>query len=188
MKQKNNRKFYLREYRAISNAISTYEDMNLLFQHLVEGVCRTFEFKGSSILLYDDKEKELFRISSYGLSDEYIAKGSLYMDDELDAFLEGGTALYVNLKNDQRVKYADAAIKEGIAAMLSLPIQCKKSIIGLLKCYHSEQILMHEEDVESIKVLLKQLGLVIESNGMKNFMESVKAAMENLPLYITEGL
>ena len=46
---------------------------------------------------------------------------------------------------------------------------------------------MHEDDIESIKVLLQQLGLVIESNGMKNFMDSVKAAMSNLPHYITEG-
>ena len=187
MKQKNERKFYLRKYRTISHAISTYENMNLLFKHLVEGVCRTFELKGGSILLYDDKEKKLFRISSYGLSDEYIAKGSIYVDDELDAFLKGEIALYVNLKNDQRVKYLDAAIKEGIVAMLSVPIKCRNSIIGLLKCYHSEQILIHEDDIESIKVLLQQLGLIIEINGMKNFMDGIKAAMENLPLYITEG-
>ena len=187
MKEKNERKFYLQEYRTISHAISTYENMNLLFQHLVEGVCRTFGFKGGSLLLYDDKEKELFRISSYGLSDEYIAKGSMYMNDELDTFLKGEISLYTNLKNDKRVKYPDAAIKEGIASILSLPVKCKNSIIGLLKCYHSEQILIHEDDIESIKVLLQQLGLRIEINGMKNFMDTIKAAIDNLPLYITEG-
>ncbi len=187
MKQKNERKFYLREYRVISHAISTYEDLNLLFQHLVEGLCRTFGLKGSSILLYDDKEKELFRISSYGLSDEYLAKGSLYMDDELDEFMKGEIVLYANIKNSRRVQYADAAIKEGIVSIFAVPIKCRKLVIGMLKGYQSEPILMHEDDIESIKVLLQQLGLVIENNGMKNFMDSVKAAMSNLPHYITEG-
>jgi len=186
--KKKERKFYLREYRTISHAISTYENMNLLFQHLVEGVCRTFGFKGGSILLYDDKEKELFRITSYGLSDEYLAKGTIYINDELDTFRKGEIALYVNLENDQRIKYADAAEKEGIASMISLPIKCKNSIIGLLKGYHSEQIFIHEDDIESIKGLLQQLGLRIEINGLKNFMDTIKAAIDNLPLYITEGL
>ena len=188
MKNKNERKFYLREYRTISRAISTYESMNLLFQHLVEGVCRTFGFKGGSVLLYDDKEKELFRINSYGLSDEYLDKGSIYINDDLDTFLKGDIALYANLENDKRVKYADAAKKEGIVAMISLPIKCKNSIIGLLKCYNSEEILIHEDDIESIKVLLQQLGLRIEINGMKNFIDTIKAAMNNLPPYIIEGL
>ena len=187
MKQKNERKFYLREYRVISHAISTYEDLNLLFQHLVEGLCRTFGLKGSSILLYDDKEKELFRIGSYGLSDEYLAKGSLYMDDELDEFMKGNIVLYANIKNSRRVQYADEATKEGIVSIFSVPIKCRKSVIGMLEGYQNESVLMHEDDIESIKVLLQQLGLVIENNGMKNFMDSVKAAMSNLPHYITEG-
>jgi len=40
------RKFYLKQFRAISNAIATYEDFNLLVRHLVEGVCRTFNIDG----------------------------------------------------------------------------------------------------------------------------------------------
>ncbi|MBL0717460.1 MAG: GAF domain-containing protein [Desulfosarcina sp.] len=95
--------------------------------------------------------------------------------------------IYENLKNDKRIKYPDAAIKEGISSILSLPVKCKNSIIGLLKCYHSKQILIHEDDIESIKIILEQLGLRIEINGMKNFMDTIKATIDNLPLYITEG-
>ncbi len=187
MTPKAERKFYLREYMAISRAISTYEDINLLLQHLVEGVCRTFKIKACSILLYDDNEKELFRISSCGLSDEYISKGSVHMYDGFDAFKKGESLLYVSHAANANLQYADEAIKEGIVSMLSMPIKSGNAIIGILKCYHSEQILMHEDDIESIKSLLLQVGVVIKSNGMKNFIDNLKAAVDNLPFYITEG-
>lgn len=184
MKQKSERKFYLREAMAISRAILTYEDMNLLLQHLVEGLCRTFGFKGSSIFLYDDKTNELFRISSYGLSNEYIDKGSMSIENQS---LTKEPLLYENLKNNSKIKYAEAAIKEGIVSMLSLPVKYKNSFIGLLKIYHSEPILIHGDDIEVIKNILQQLGLVIELNGIKNFINNVKSAVDQLPHYITEG-
>ena len=46
------RKFYLKEFKAISRAVSNYEDLNLLFTHIVEGLCRTFSLKGCCILFF----------------------------------------------------------------------------------------------------------------------------------------
>ena len=54
------RRFYLRQFKAISNAISIYEDLPVLFSHFVEGICRAFKLKGCSIMLYDEREKQLF--------------------------------------------------------------------------------------------------------------------------------
>ncbi len=64
MTQKPERKFYLKQFKAISNAISTYEDFNLLVSHLSEGVCRTFKVRGCSLLVLDQIEQQLFRVSS----------------------------------------------------------------------------------------------------------------------------
>ncbi len=188
MAQPSERKFSLREYKSISHAISTYEDMQLLLQHFVEGICRTFKIRGCSILFYDEREKQLFRVSSHGLSEEYINKGSIYMEDVCNEFLQGKLLVFDDLKNDARVEYADSAIKEGIVFMMSIPIKFRDSLIGLMKVYHSESIDMHEEDKDSLLVLLEQLGLVIEINGLKNFVDNVKAAMENLPLHVSEEL
>ena len=43
------RKFYLKQFRAISKAIAMYEDPNTLMKHLAEGTSRTFNAKGCSI-------------------------------------------------------------------------------------------------------------------------------------------
>ncbi|MBU2511159.1 GAF domain-containing protein [bacterium] len=188
MKYSENPRFDLKSYKAISQAISTYEDLQLLFQHLVEGICRSFKIKGSSILLYDENEEQLFRVSSHGLSDEYLHKGVIYMDDEYQEFLKGRVIVVDDLTKDSRVQYVKAATDEGIVAIHSIPIWSKNTIIGILKNYHSNSIVPHEEDLDSMSVLMHQLGLVIELNGLRNLVSSVKSAMESLPSHLLSGM
>ncbi len=187
MKYSENPRFDLKSFKAISQAISTYEDLQLLFQHLVEGICRSFKIKGSSILLYDENEEQLFRVSSYGLSEDYLNKGALFMDEEYQEFLKGQVIVVDDLKKDSRVQYVKAATDEGIISIHSIPIQSQNTIIGLLKNYHSNAIVPHEEDLDSMSVLMQQLGLVIELNGLRNLVSSIKSAMEKLPSHVIRG-
>lgn len=188
MTQKPDRKFYLREFKAISHAISTYEDLDLLINHLAEGTSRTFEARGCSIMLLDERENQLFHVSSYGISDEYLRKGPIVMDAKYCAFFKGEPVFVKDMQNDPRVHYPDAATKEGIVSMLSVPIKYRDAPIGLIRIYHGQSRAFNEEDVGALCVLAEHLGLVIEYNGLKNFLDKVKNAMEGLPLRMLEGL
>jgi hypothetical protein len=44
---------------------------------------------------------------------------------------------------------------------------------------------IHEEDIDSLRVIGVNLGLVIEINGLNNFLEKVRIAMDSLPLRMT---
>ncbi|MCK4791190.1 MAG: GAF domain-containing protein, partial [Desulfobacteraceae bacterium] len=67
-------------------------------------------------------------------------------------------------------------------------IKSRGAIIGLMRIYHGEPLELHEDDVDSLSVLLGHLGLVIENNGLKNFVEQVKIGMGSLPPRLLEGL
>jgi len=188
MGQEPERKFFLRHFRSISHAMSTYEDTNLLINHLAEGTSRTFKTKGVSILLFDDREKELVHVGSYGLSSAYIRKGSILVDDKCCAQFTGTPVLIEDMQNDPRVQYPDAATNEGIVSMLSIPIKFREAVIGVMRLYHDRPVVLHNDDTESLRVLMEQLGLVIENNGLRNFLDQVKTALENLPLRMLEGL
>jgi GAF domain-containing protein len=182
------RKFYLRHFKAISNAISNYEDLPVLFRHLVEGFCRAFKIKGCSLLLYDEQQKQLFHVSSYGISEAYLEKGPVFYDEAQCAFVKGEPVFVDDLKTDPRVQYPEAGLEEGFTSLASFPIKCREAILGIIRLYHSDRIVLHADDVESILVLLRQLGLVVEYNGLKNFLDMVKGAMSNLPLRMLKGL
>jgi len=188
MAEKLESKFYLRHFKGISHAISTYEDLNLLIRHMVEWVCRTFGAKGSCILLFDEREKQLFMVSSYGISEKYLNKGPIFFDDKDSAFEKGEPVYIDDMQHDSRVQYPQAAGEENIVSMLSIPIKCRDFIVGILRIYHSESLLLHDDDINSLCVLTAQLGVVIENNGLRNFVEGLKIAMENLPLRMLKGL
>jgi len=175
------RRFYLREFKAISRAISTYEDISVLTEHLAEGASRAFKSKGCIIMLADEREQRLFPVSSYGISEAYLRKGPVIISNEHCAYHTGEPVLIENMQNDPRVQYPEAAAQEGIVSMLSIPIKTRKVVTGLLRLYHSQPLRLHEDDVDSLCVLAQQLGLVIEYNGLKNFLDRVKISMESLP-------
>lgn len=182
------RKFYLRQFKAISHAISTYEDFTLLIHHLCEGTTRTFEARGCSFLLLDERENELFHICCHGISEEYLNKGPILIDDKYSAFVRGEPVYIENMQTDPRVHYHEAAKNEGIVSMLSIPIKCRNTPIGLMRIYLGEQRAFNKEDVDALCILAEHLGLAIENNGMKNFIEKIKMAMESLPLRMLDGL
>ncbi len=178
----------LREFKAISSAISSYEDINLLGRHLVEGICRAFRVKGCSIFLVDDREKQLFRVSAYGLSEHYLMKGPILIDEDSVEFSKNETVYIEDTQNDPRVRYPQDAQKEGIISMLSVPVISRNTVIGLLKVYNDKKIALHDEDLDSFKILAKQVGLVIENNGLRNFLDRIKMALDSLPLRMLSGL
>lgn len=182
MARKAERRFYLREFKAISHAISTYEDFNLLLRHLAEGATRSFKAKGCSILLLDEREKQLFHVGDYGISDEYLQKGPVFAEQTQTAIHTGKPVFVEDMRHDPRVQYPDAAAKEGLVSMQSVPIMSRGVPIGILRIYLSEPVELHEEDVNALCVLTEQLGMVIDNNGMRNFLEKVKLALEDLPL------
>jgi len=182
------RKFYLKQFKAISHAISTYDDLTLLINHLSEGTARTFEAQGCSILLLDERENELFHVSSYGISEEYLRKGPIVLDQKYSPFVKGEPVYIENMQTDPRVHYQDAAQKEGIISMLSIPIKYHQTPIGLIRIYLGEKRAFNPEDVDALRILAEHLGLVIENNGMRNFIEKIKMAMESLPLRMLKGL
>ncbi len=188
MNQKHERKFYLKHFRSICHAISTYEDLNMLTSHLSEGTCRRFKAKGCSIMLLDESDRQLHAVSSYGVSEEYLNKGPIFVDDKYSAISKGEPVFVEDMQNDPRVQYPKAAAKEGIAAMLSIPIKCRRAIIGVIRLYHNEPKIIHDEDVETLCVMSENLGLVIENNGLKNFLEGVLTAMDSLPPRMIEDL
>ena len=181
------RKIGLSQFRAISRAISRYQDITMLGHHLVESICVTFGIKAASILLFDDREKKFFNVCSHGLSDAYhrVVPDFTKMVPE---FNQGLGVYFEDCATDPRVTNREAMEREGLTSILSVPIKRSDHILGFFKLYNTAHWELHDEDLISVSVLAEQYGLVIENNGLQNFLSEVKAAMGSLPLRKLDGL
>ena len=181
MKLKPQRRIAIKDFRKICRAIATYEDLDVLFKHLVEVISRAFDIKGCSLLLYDEREKQLFHVSSFGISQEYLSKGPLFMDDKDPAFVQCRPVFVEDMQHDPQVQYPQAAVKEGLVSLLSLPLVTREAVIGLIRLYHCDYWALHDEDLDLLCVMQRLLAVVIENNGLRIFLEQVKVLIGNLP-------
>ncbi len=176
------RRFFLKQFRVICHAIATYEDISTLLQHLAEGTTRSCKAKGCSIMVLDDQECQLVRVASYGISEEYLNKGPVVFTDDTNCALYTGETVFVeDMQNDLKVQYPEAAEKEGIVTMLSIPIISGKPIIGVLRIYFDTPRKPHQEDIDTLSIMTELLGLAIDNNGMKNCLAQVQTILSGLP-------
>ena len=88
---------------------------------LAEAAVRIVGVKACSIRLLDEKAGDLKMCSTFGLSQEYRNKGVVSKNDTvIKAAFAGEAVVLDDMRVDGRVKYKEAAIKEGIVSQLTV--------------------------------------------------------------------
>ena len=115
----------------ITKAISTIRDPEEIVLITVEGVTNAMRVKGCTLFLFSAKSEELKLAGSYGLSTEYLNKGPVSSLKSIASSIEDGqpVAIY-DVSDDPRIQYPEAAMKEGIASILSAPIIFCTKLVG----------------------------------------------------------
>ena len=144
----------------------------------VESIKTALDVKGCSVFLINRKTDELEVAASYGLSDEYINKGPVSALRSIALSLEEGPVAIYDVSDDPRIQYPDAAKKEGIASILSVPIVVAGRLIGALRIYTSEHWEFTLEDVNFVQAMAQITGMAIEMarqyKGLKDSIEILK--------------
>lgn len=144
----------------------------------VESIKTALDVKGCSVFLINRKTDELEVAASYGLSDEYINKGPVSALRSIALSLEEGPVAIYDVSDDPRIQYPDAAKKEGIASILSVPIAVAGRLIGALRIYTSEHWEFTLEDVNFVQAMAQIAGMSIEMarqyKGLKDSIEILK--------------
>jgi GAF domain-containing protein len=144
----------------------------------VESIKTALDVKGCSVFLINRKTDELEVAASYGLSDEYINKGPVSALRSIALSLPEGPVAIYDVSDDPRIQYPDAAKKEGIASILSVPIVVAGRFIGALRIYTSEHWEFTLEDVNFVQAMAQIAGMAIEMarqyKGLKDSIEILK--------------
>jgi GAF domain-containing protein len=144
----------------------------------VESIKTALDVKGCSVFLINRKTDELEVAASYGLSDEYINKGPVSALRSIALSLEEGPVAIYDVSDDPRIQYPDAAKKEGITSILSVPIVVAGRLIGALRIYTAGHWEFTLEDVNFVQAMAQIAGMSIEMarqyKGLKDSIEILK--------------
>ena len=166
----------------ITKAISHSRDPEEVVLMSVESIKSAMGVKGCTLFLINRKTDELEVAASYGLSKEYINKGPLSAMASIAQSLEEGPVAIYDVNDDPRLQYPDAAKKEGIRSILSVPIIIAGRLIGALRVYTSEPWEFTLDDVNFVQALAQMAGMAIEMSrlyqGQKEAIDILKRMRE----------
>jgi len=145
----------------ITKSISHSKDSEEAVIMTVEGIKTALDVKGCALFIINREKNELELAASHGLSDEYINKGPLSSLQSIAQVLADEPVAIYDVANDPRIQYPEAAKKEGISSILSVPVIARGELIGALRVYTSEPWEFTLEDVSFVQALAQIAGMAI---------------------------
>lgn len=162
----------------VTHAISQTRDPEEVVLLTVESVTHALDVKGCALFLINRKKDELELAAAFGLSQEYLNKGPIHAMKSIAASLKDGPVAISDVTDDPRIQYPEEARKEGVASILSVPIEIHGNVIGSLRVYTAERWEFSLEDVNFVQAVAQITGMSIDMcrlhKGLKSSIEILK--------------
>ena len=169
----------------VTKALSMSKDPKEIIRITVDSVKKTLNMKGCALYLINEAIHEFELAASNGLSEDYLGKGPVSVSRPVAKSLAEGPMAIYDTQDDPRVQYPEAAKKEGIVSMLSVPIYVRGEVIGAMRVYTSDHWDFTLEDVSFVQALAEIAGMAIDltrliqgQNEYIDVLETLKAARE----------
>ncbi len=162
--------------RTVSSSLRIREVLDTIANQAVSAM----DARACSIRLLNPETGELERAASSGLSDEYWDKGPVTVPDSGidERVLEGEAVGIRNAQTDERWQYPDAAQREGVTSVLSLPLQARESILGVMRIYSKTERSFSDEEIDLLGAFAHSAAVGIENAEL--YEESRRAYFETI--------
>lgn len=171
--------------KVVTDAMADCTNLEDMAARLTQLLVGTLGIKGSTIFLLNPESNELEPLSSFGLSGEYLNKGPLLVRKDLDQELRAEPIVIQDVHQSDRLQYPQEAKREGIRAMISLPIRLHGKLAGVLRLYHYETWEISEYDLDALSVLAEIAGLALIYTRLVNAIDSIKGILSEVhPIWL----
>ncbi len=152
---------YFRTLHRLTKTITSTTEMEKTLRTVAKEIAKAMLVRGCCLLWLNTENRELEILASYGLSQAYVSKGPVSIDKSIPQALRGEAVFIADARGDPRIQYPEAAEKEGIVSILSVPISVKEEVRGVLRLYSSNSTPFRTEEIEFAKALAEISGIAI---------------------------
>ena len=167
-------------FKVVNRAIAESNNLVVMVNYLSQLLVGALEIKGSVIFILNPESKELEALTSFGLSTKYMTKGPLSIDRSIGATLRKEPVIIQDINVTNRLQYPEEAKKEGIGAIVSIPIMFHHEAIGALRLYHHKAWDVSKHDIDSLMLLGENIGLAMTYTRVVQALSSVKDAINDV--------
>lgn len=130
----------VRALYAITAAMNGSLSLRELLTIMLERTVVELGYKAATVRLLDQERQQLTLKAAYGLSAAYLQKGLVEVAKSgIDQTVLSGTPVAIgDVRHDPSFQYAEAAIREGLASTLAVPLTIRTRVLGVLRVYTAE--------------------------------------------------
>jgi signal transduction protein with GAF and PtsI domain len=152
----------------ISKAITSDCYLEDILRLVVTVTAEVLDSNTCSLMLVDDKTKELVVRATQSISDEYNKKTPLKIGEGIagKAVKENRAIAIKDVAKEKEYKYKDIAKKEGLCSLLCVPLAVKSKVIGVINCYTSKPHDFSDEEIELLATIANQVAVAIENTDL----------------------
>ena len=165
-------KRFLKVYQKVTRLISMVMDHQQVMDAIVRMLPEELGVDACTIRLLDSSTNTFVLGASYGLSMEYLSRTSIDTEETMEMINSGFPVAKVDLDEDVTYSDRDAAAREGINSVLTLPILFQDSIIGIMRLLTRETRVFTSGEISFAMALAEQVGLAISNSRMFKEMEN----------------
>ena len=138
--------------RQIGNGLNGQEETHILLENTARSLVEEFELKGCHFRLLSRDQLVLESAASFGLSESFLNKGPVDAERSVAEALDGKVVSVLDCASDPRIQYPREFAAEGIASMLTVPLETRGQVVGVMRLYTGEPREFSNDDIEFFKV------------------------------------
>ncbi len=148
----------------VSETVTSNRLIEDVFQLIVAMVAQLMNSKICSIMLLDQEKGELRIVATQSLSEAYRRKPNLRIGQSISgrALQERRPIIVPDVAAERDYMFPDIARKEGLRSLLSVPMQVRDKMVGVINTYTSVPHQFTGEETKILQAIANQAAIAIE--------------------------
>ena len=138
---------------SIAEAFNSPLGTKELLEHTAKSMVEKLHLKACQFRLLSRDQRLLEYVTSYGLSDKFLAKGPVEAEKSVHEVLEGKTVVVADCATDPRIQYPAEHVEEGLVSVLTVPLKTRGQVIGVMRLYAGDKRPFSDLEVSITEVM-----------------------------------
>lgn len=151
--------------------ISTVRDHRQVMENIVRSLPELLMIDACTIRLLDAGSGGFVLGAAAGLSAEYLARPDVDAEETIAMVSSGHPVAMEDVTQSSHRTFREAACREGIASVLTLPISFQGGVIGIMRLLTRTRRRFVEEEIAFVMALAEQAGIAIANGGLFRQLE-----------------
>jgi len=154
---------FLELFIELTGAMTASLSLDKVFGLITQKIPEIMNVDAATVRLLDPAGKKLILQAAHGLSREYLNRGAIDTEEPVFKALAGEPLVIEDAGNDTRIKYPQETQREGIHAILLVPIPIRGEISGVLRLLSKKPRSFDADEIKFAAALGAQCGIAIEN-------------------------